>query len=190
MIRFPILRSQEPEIIGVPECPLFHRWTLVTWGDGSLKSTAVETLRDGSSGGKLLLHHFLSTADDRSVHDHPRGFWTLVLRGGYDDLAPCEACCGWTGAWTDEGTGVPRWVPGGSCEACGGRGVLLRERMRAGMLRYRPAAHRHRTKVHEGGCWTLVVMGRLERPWGFWHLGRWLPFKEYERRYGAAMRCD
>lgn len=32
-----------------------------------------------------------------SVHDHPAPFWTLVLRGGYDDLLLCPVCKGRAG---------------------------------------------------------------------------------------------
>jgi hypothetical protein len=152
------------ELIGPPDCPILTRWTL---------------LNLGPRVGKLLLHRFLPNADDRDVHDHPRPFVTVVLLGGYDDLAPCEVC---------PGSG---WVtPRTSCSACEGRGVVLREIMRAGMVRRRPAEHRHRTRVHETGCTTLVWMGPLRRPWGFWRRGRWWPWREYEERFGFGMRCD
>lgn len=61
------------EVIGVPECPLMYRWTL---------------LDCGKRIGKVMLHYFLPTQRDRDHHDHPRSFVTLVLRGGYDDIQP------------------------------------------------------------------------------------------------------
>lgn len=63
------------------------------------------------------------------------------------------------------------------------------EEMRAGVIRFRPAEHAHITEIGPRGCWTLVVMGRKRRPWGFWHSGRWWPWREHERRFGMAMRC-
>lgn len=65
------------EVIGVPECPLMHRWTLLgepTW--------------PGKWPLKVMVHHFLPTQRDRDPHDHPRSFVTLVLLGGYDDIQP------------------------------------------------------------------------------------------------------
>jgi hypothetical protein len=60
----------DTEVIGPPDCPILHRWTLAS-----------------VLGRKLLLHHFQPNADDRAEHDHPSPFWTLVLRGYYDDIA-------------------------------------------------------------------------------------------------------
>jgi hypothetical protein len=63
------------------------------------------------------------------------------------------------------------------------------DRMRPGSLRFRPAEHRHKTKVGPKGCWTLVLMGPKRRAWGFWKEGRWWPWREHERRFGFGMRC-
>ncbi len=46
-----------------------HRWTLLDVGFA-----------------KLMIHHFLPTQRDRDHHDHPRGFVTVVIKGGYDDI--------------------------------------------------------------------------------------------------------
>lgn len=145
-----------PEVIGPPECPILHRWTLVK-----------------VRGRKLMLHHFLPNADDRDVHDHPSPFITIVLRGGYTDLVPCPAeLCG-----------------SGIC-LCAGTGLLVGDRMKAGMLRRRSATHAHRTKVGPNGCWTLVLMGLKSRSWGFWREGRWWSWADYTERFGHGMRCD
>lgn len=37
--------------------------------------------------GGLRLHHFFRGDDDREPHDHPWGFVTLVLAGGYVDVS-------------------------------------------------------------------------------------------------------
>lgn len=168
-----------PEVIGPPDCPILHRWTL--GGDRLMRRAPI----------KVLLHHFLPDADDRDVHDHPRPFVTVVLRGGYDDLMPCPVCDG-RSTWKKPKVG-PGWAghfEGGWCEACNRTGVVLREWMRAGTVRYRPAEHAHRTKVHSDGCWTLVVMGPIRRPWGFWREGKWWAYKDYERTFGLSFRCE
>lgn len=64
------MRLPAREVIGVPECPILHRWTLLK-----------------VAGCKLLLHHFLPESRDRDPHDHPCSFVTLVLRGGYVDIS-------------------------------------------------------------------------------------------------------
>lgn len=153
----------EPEVIGAPDCPILHRWVL-----GSNEFWRRYPV-------KPMIHHFLPNADDRDVHDHPRPFITVVLRGGYDDMAPCPTCKG-----------------GGTyCSgACVGTGVVLRERMRPGMIRRRRAGHAHRTRVNADGCWTFVLMGPLRRPWGFIRAGRWWSVRDYEAEFGFGMRCD
>ncbi|MCA1571174.1 MAG: hypothetical protein LC798_12825 [Chloroflexi bacterium] len=157
------------EVIGPPECPILIRWTVA-----NLRFT------------KLLVHRFLPNADDRDVHDHPRAFVTVVLRGGYDDLVPCSHC---------DGTGMVSYPDMRiSCGTCGDvreapPGLVVGDRMCRGTIRYRPAEHRHRTRVGPNGCWTLVAMGPLVRAWGFWKDGRWLDWQAHERRYGFGMRC-
>lgn len=152
------------ETIGPDECPVIVRWTI-------LKTPL----------GKLLVHHFLPNADDRAVHDHPASFVTLVLRGGYDDRVPCTGC---------DGEGLcPGHVVGGRCMECGGEGVVVGDRMRPGMVRLRRAEHTHRTRVGPEGCWTVVLMARKRREWGFWREGRWMHWREHECRFGYGMRC-
>lgn len=43
-----------------------------------------------------------------------------------------------------------------------------------------PAEHLHRVRASPcGNCWTLVIVLRKSRPWGFVQDGRWIPFKQY-----------
>jgi hypothetical protein len=47
-------------------------------------------------------------------------------------------------------------------------------------IRSFPAKHIHRLTLGKNKeCWTLIIVGHASRPWGFWHLGRWIPWKEY-----------
>jgi hypothetical protein len=154
----------DTEVIGPPDCPILHRWTLV-----------------GFRGRKLLLHHFQPNADDRAEHDHPSPFWTLVLRGGYDDRVPCT----WTEFHTPEARDREIW-----CPLCRGSGLIPGDRMRPGMLRRRAAEYRHVTRVGQRGCWTLVLMGRKTRRWGFWERGVWWFWRDHEREFGFGMRCE
>lgn len=62
--------------------------------------------------------------------------------------------------------------------------------LRPGSVRYRPATHAHVTYVGSRGCWTVVLMGPKRREWGFWRAGRWWQWRDYEREFGMAMRCE
>lgn len=47
-------------------------------------------------------------------------------------------------------------------------------------LRTFPAEHIHRIRLPEGAtCWTLVIVLKATRPWGFWSGGKWIPWRQY-----------
>lgn len=169
---------RNPEVVGPPDCPILHRWTIIGGHSG----------RDrGPLDFKLMVHRFLPNADDRDPHDHPRGFLTFVLRGGYLDRVPCRRCRGRGGRWDDSHLGPNGWI---DCRACDGEGLEDGDRMKAGTIRYRAPEYAHRTKVGPKGAWTIVVMGPLRRDWGFWRQGRWWQVDDYEGEFGFGMRCD
>lgn len=58
-------------LIGDPACPILKR----------------VTFRIPVIGYKLRLHKFYPDTSDRDTHDHPWWFITVVLRGGYKDVA-------------------------------------------------------------------------------------------------------
>jgi hypothetical protein len=199
---------RNPEIIGPPDCPLMLRWTIL---DSEHPTTSTDSKREGASGvitdtthaltliklplwltrdRKLMVHHFLPNVEERDFHDHPRPFWTLVLRGRYFDLTPCKNCHG-------VGHYNARWNPPGRlaastkqirCLMCQ-RGRKLNEEMSFGKLRFRSAEHTHITQAAPEGAWTLVWMLPLERKWGFWQGRVFLPWREYKDRYGFGMQC-
>lgn len=117
------------EINGGKRCPTYmFRWTL---------------LKCGSAG--LYLHRFVADDWSRDLHDHPKRFISIGLRGQY-----CEE--------TPHGARV----------------------YRAPWIRSFPATHVHRISLVGGEeCWTLVIVLRAVRPWGFWHGGKWIPWREY-----------
>jgi hypothetical protein len=149
----------DPEVIGDPECPLLYRWTLLGEEHKAGNARDVSGTPRPEVKRKLFLHYFLPNSADRDPHDHPRSFHTLVLRGYYRDFH------------TDE------------------RGNAVTDLMTVGTVRYRGALHTHMTRTGPKGCWTLVLMGPLERPWGFWRDGEWWPWKRYHDSFGHGMRC-
>jgi hypothetical protein len=51
---------------------------------------------------------------------------------------------------------------------------------RAPWFRTFPADHIHRLSMINGGkCWTLVIVLKAVRPWGFWHNGKFIGWREY-----------
>ncbi len=58
------------------------------------------------------------------------------------------------------------------------------ERMTPGTIRYRPALHRHTVRVDKGGCWTLLLTGKVVRKWGFWVKGKFKKANKYFLEHG------
>ena len=46
-------------------------------------------------------------------------------------------------------------------------------------IRSFPANHIHRLLVPSKSCWTIVIVFKKTREWGFWHLGKFIPWYEY-----------
>lgn len=62
-------------------------------------------------------------------------------------------------------------------------------RYRAPWFRTFPANHVHRLRMIDGkDCWTLVIVLKPVREWGFWHFGRFIPWREYVADKGIADR--
>ena len=97
------------------------------------------TLLRGFRGRALYLHHF-RCSDARSLHDHPKRFVTIGLRGGYVEERLNPSPLLWTRA-----TG------------------RLRRQFRAPWVRGFPARHAHRVRVSRRGCWTLAYVGLKRR---------------------------
>lgn len=162
-----------PEKIGNPECPLMLRWTLLA-----------------GKRGKLLLHHFMPDVQDPDVHDHPRSLLIFVLRGFYDDMVLCPNCRAEKGKIVRSADPVHTFATTiGSCPLCEGKGLVVGDRMHAGMVRYRKAEHAHATHAGPKGAWTVCIMGPVVREWGFWINGQWENFRKYIDTRGFVRRC-
>lgn len=121
---------RKEEINGRERCPTYlFRWTLF--------STPVL---------KIYLHHFVGDDWSRDLHDHPKRFWSIGLKGRYIEETPDG----------QEREYVAPWI------------------------RTFPAEYIHRIRsAYSGGAWTLVLIGRPTRPWGFWNNGKWILWKTY-----------
>ena len=68
------------------------------------------------------------------------------------------------------------------------------EQLNIGSFRFRPALYKHKVKILQGGCWTLLVFGKHFREWGFYAPKKsgkiiWLKAKRYFLRFGHHP-CD
>lgn len=109
----------------------------------------------------VYLHHFLG--DDWAVdpHDHPRKFISIGLKGWYyeDVFKPAEFQC-----------------PHPECPVCSPK----TKRFVAPWIRSFPAEHLHRIRAAEcGNVWTLVIVLKKSRVWGFVQDGKWIAFGRY-----------
>ena len=96
----------------------------------------------------IFVHRFLAS-DDECEHDHPWGFISLILCGGYLEWA------------RESGQEYPRWFPPWS---------LL---WRAAWWAHRIEIDRTRPPI------TLVITGPRVRTWGFFTRFGWLPWFRY-----------
>ncbi len=112
-------------------------------------------------GRAVYLHHFVGSDWSRDLHDHPKSFLSIGLWGSY--IEERHGRLGWR---RDE------------------RGRIVRRRYRAPWVRWFPATHIHRLDVPHN-CWTLVIVGKQCRQWGFYTAEGWNPWDEYVRLHGG-----
>jgi hypothetical protein len=106
------------------------------------------------------LHHFVGDDWSRDLHDHPKRFISIGLYGWYVEQTPCpfnETC---------------------DCQ---------KKTYRAPWIRSFAATHIHRLIVPSKNCWTLVIVLKPVREWGFWHLGQFIPWRSYVDGEDAAI---
>lgn len=123
----------------------------------------------------IRLHHWLHSDDTRSFHDHPWGFYTIILKGKYHDCSPAD----------------PNKIPFMKTNWDGSTYPypIVMELMTPGKVRYRPAHHKHYVLVEPPGCWTILITGPKIRRWGFWVKEKFVVSYRYFYRYGSHP-CD
>lgn len=145
-----------------------ERFVIARLGDPFLTRWVLVGRRYGGSRHAVYLHRFHRSDHDNALHDHPWGFVSVILAGGYWEHTPGPG-----------GTVRRRWY---------GPGRVL----------VRPAAWRHRTEQPAGReCWTLVVRGEKVRDWAFFCLdalgrltGRAVPWRQFiDNVEAGALGC-
>ena len=104
-------------------------------------------------GFGVYVHKFVGDDWSLDLHDHPKRFISLGLYGRYVE-----------------------WTPS-AIRAIGENPHIYK----SPWLRTFPANHIHRITLHPDRkpCWTIVIVLRSVREWGFWHEGQWIHWKEY-----------
>lgn len=123
-------------------------------GDGRCPTYLVRwTLLKLWGGRSVYLHKFVGDDWSRDLHDHPKRFVSIGLWGHYAEWTPPHG-----DQWYQ---GVEIW--------------------NAPWFRTFPAEHIHRITgpTPQQPCWTLVLVLKSTRRWGFWHAGKFIGWREY-----------
>lgn len=133
-------------------------------GDGRCATYLVRwTLLKLWGGIGLYLHHFVGDDWSLDLHDHPKRFISVGLWGGY-----IEQCIVQMRVYDTYHGGLihqPREIE---------------VAYRAPWVRTFAAEHTHRIRlIDKEPCWTLVLVLRTSRRWGFWHQQQWIPWRQY-----------
>ena len=100
----------------------------------------------------VYVHHFVADDWSLDLHDHPKRFISIGLCGWYIEQTPCDH-------GLENRTDIKVY--------------------RAPWIRTFPATHIHRISVPSKSCWTLCIVLKPTRDWGFWHLGKFMPWRDY-----------
>lgn len=140
---------QREEMDGDGRCPTY----LVRW-----------TLLKLWGGRAVYLHKFVGDDWSLDLHDHPKRFVSIGLWGHYIEETPLIEFFGGS-----PNSNLPE-----------SRLITQSREYRAPWLRTFPAEHIHRIRlVDRQPCWTLVLVLRTSRAWGFWHQNAWIPWRQY-----------
>jgi hypothetical protein len=144
------LFGKPEEINGGNRCPTYlYRWAILP-----------RWLSSRIGKVNVYLHRFVGDDWALDLHDHPKRFISIGLWGSYVEHT----------TWPADGERFLSSVDDH-------RRVVYR----APWFRTFPARHIHRLTgpTPDRPCWTLVIVGREVRSWGFWNLGQFIPWKRY-----------
>lgn len=106
----------------------------------------------------VYLHKLCRSDYDRALHDHPWPFISILLRGTYTEVHD---------------------------QTIDGKAVF--EFHKRGSILIRPAEWRHRFVLDEAKpTWTLVIVGRRQRHWGFFLKDGWCWWRKHNHELGIC----
>ena len=124
-------------------------------------------------GRKLYLHHFFGNDWSMDFHNHPKAFISIGLFGSYVEHQLTEII---TVVEKHGGAPVHSLTP---------MNVVKIRKYNAPWIRRFGPEHTHRVAC-EKSCWTLVYVGPHVQSWGFYRLGKWIPYREYIKHFGSG----
>ena len=107
----------------------------------------------------MRVHNICRADRDRHLHDHPWAFVSVILAGGYLEARPK--------------TTTPAF-------SLVGRETVISSSHYAGDIVFRRAADRHKIVDVLANTWTLVFLGPVTKPWGFYTPDGFIDSEEYE----------
>lgn len=113
--------------------------------------------------------HKILLSDDDCLHDHPWNFLSIILKGGYWEETF------FTGKDKHEKGFIYRAGPPEDP-----RNLTKKKWYAPGSILWRPSPWCHRLEVKKEPCWTLVIMFKKTREWGFHTKFGWIPWFKYE----------
>lgn len=110
---------------------------------------------------RIYLHQFVGDDWALDPHDHPKRFVSIGIKGWYYE------------------------------DVCNADGMILYTRKhQAPWIRSFPPYHIHRIRAKEcGNCWTVVIVFRNVRQWGFIQNGKWIRWDNYVWGGNARKNC-
>lgn len=81
---------------GKVDGPVYLKRYFLVRNDDESRSSGLTLVRRGN-GPQLYLHHILRSDGDRELHDHPWGFVSIILGGGYREETPERTSRKWPG---------------------------------------------------------------------------------------------
>lgn len=150
--------------------PYLARWYVVRQGQRWLDLTpeirrqalASEDPRVDGGQRNVFLHQFLSSDDDRALHDHPWPWMTIILDGEYLEHLPADA---------SEPIGP----------------TVAHHRRTGDMVIRRDATRPHRIELLDRHpATTLFLTGRKSREWGFYCSQGWRHWRDFTAADGTA----
>lgn len=126
----------------------------------------------------IYIHHFVGDDWSLDLHDHPKRFISIGLKGSYVEYTPDSYIVGLGQKFQIFNAPWFRSFPANHIH----RLVMVRS----------GGANGTHEKIHD--CWTLVITLKAVRQWGFWHKGNFMPWRDYvEGKDGIADKmkaCD
>lgn len=134
-----------------------NRWYLTPWSEWRARGKKPTlTQRLWASLPSVYLHQFLSSDEDRALHDHPWFNISFLLKGSYVE------------------------------ETIAAGGIHYRKIRHAWTLsgvKFRSPWTAHRVELIEGRpCWSLFITGPVVRTWGFHCPQGWRRWTEFVSR--------